>query len=153
MKRLGKEVIGSLFWMAAGLFFAFGGVRLNVGTLRNPGPGFVPFIIALLQVFFSLFTLIKGVTGPIKPLRGIPWRRPFLVVASVFFYGLLLDWVGFFISTSILMFILFYVLIRSKNRWPKVCLYAAATALAAWLIFSVALSVPFPSGRITSVWR
>jgi putative tricarboxylic transport membrane protein len=139
--------------MAVGIFFAVGGIRLNPGTLHNPGPGFLPLVMALLLILFSLFILVRGLIKPMKPVSRFSWRRPALVVASVFFYGLLLDLVGFLISTFILTFILFGLLIKSKNRWPKVFLYAAATALVAWLIFSVALSVPFPPARLTTIWR
>ena len=153
MKRLESEVVGSLFWMAVGIFFAFGGVELKRGTLRTPGPGFLPLIMAFLLIALSLFVLAKGLIRPVRPVSGIRWRRPALVIASVFFYGLLLDLVGFLFSTFILMFILFGLLIRAKNRWPRVFLYATATAVVAWLIFSVALSVPFPSARVMAIWR
>ena len=153
MRRFESEVVGSLFWMAVGIFFAVGGVMLNLGTLRNPGPGFLPLVMALLLVCFSLFTLGKALIKPVRPLSRFPWKRPALVVASVFFYGLLLDLAGFLISTFILTFILFGLLIRSKNRWPKVFFYAAATGVVAWLVFSVALSVPFPPARLMAIWR
>ena len=153
MRRFESEVVGGLFWMAVGIFFAVGGVKLNPGALRNPGPGFLPLVMALLLILFSLFILARGLIKPVKSISRFPWRRPAFVVASVFFYGLLLDLVGFLISTFILTFILFGLLIRSKNRWPKVFLYAAATAFVAWLVFSVALNVPFPPARLAAIWR
>ena len=153
MRRLESEVVGSLFWMAVGIFFALGGVKLKQGTLGSPGPGFLPLMMAFLLIAFSLFILAKGLIRPVRPVSGIRWRRPALVIASVFFYGLLLDFVGFLFSTFILMFILFGLLIRVKNKWSRVFLYAAATAAVAWLIFSVALSVPFPSARMMAIWR
>jgi len=153
MKRLESEVIGSLFWMAVGIFFALGGVKLNLGTFRNPGAGFLPTIMGLVLVFFSFLTLVKGLIRPIRPISRIPWRRHALAVASVFFYGLLLDYIGFLPSTFILMFILFGFLIKGERKWPRVFLYSASTALSAWLLFSMALSVPFPFPRLMAIWR
>ena len=144
MRQLESEVVGGLFWMAVGLFFALGGVKLNVGTLNNPGPGFLPLIIALILTFSGLLTLTKGLIRSVRPVSGISWKQQALVTASVFFYGLLLDFFGFLISTFILMFILFGLLIKGKSRWYRVFLYAAATALASWLVFSVALKCLFP---------
>ena len=152
MRRKESEVVGSLFWMAVGIFFAVGGVKLNVGTLRNPGPGFLPVIMAIILIFSSLFTLARGLIRPVRPISRFPWRRHALMIASVFFYGLLLELVGFLLSTFITMFILFGLL-RGKSSWTMVFIYAAITALAGWLIFSVALNIPFPSPRLITIWR
>jgi putative tricarboxylic transport membrane protein len=151
MKRLGSEVVGSLFWLAVGVFFAVGGIMLKPGTLRNPGPGLLPLIMSLLLISFSLFVLVKGLIGPERILKGIQWRGQAVVVASVFLYGLLLDLLGFLLSTFALMFVLYGLLFEGKSKWPRVFFYAAATALAGWLVFSVALKVPFPKGWLMVV--
>jgi uncharacterized BrkB/YihY/UPF0761 family membrane protein len=153
MKRLGSEVVGSLFWLAVGVFFGVGGIMLKPGTLRNPGPGLLPLIMSLLLISFSLFTLAKGLIGPQGILKGIQWKGQTVVVASVFFYGLLLQLLGFLLSTFTLMFILYGLMFEGTNKWPRVFFYAAVTALAGWLLFSVALKVPFPKGSLIAVVR
>ena len=139
--------------MAVGVSFGAGGILLKPGALRNPGPGFLPLVMAVLLVLFSLMNLIRGLLKPKAPLTRFSWRRSAWVVVSVFFYGLLLDLFGFLISTFVLTAILFSLLVTGKNKWPKVLLYAAATALVSWLVFSVALKVPFPSPRLMILWR
>ncbi len=145
MKRLDLDAIGGLFWAAVGIFFALGAVRLKLGTFRNPGPGFIPLGIALLLLFFSLFTLARGLIKPAGKAREIPWKRPALVIGAVFLYGLLLSLIGFLPATFILMAILLGLLMKvEKGRWLYVLLFSAVTALGAWLVFSVFLRVPFP---------
>ena len=153
MKRLGPEVVGSLFWLAVGVFFAVGGMMLKPGTLRNPGPGMLPLIMSLLLISFSLFIFVRGLIGPEGVLKGIQWKDQAVVVATVFLYGFLLDLLGFLLSTFALMFALYSLLFEGKNKWPRVFSYAAATALAGWLVFSVALNVPFPKGWLMAVGR
>ena len=150
MRRLG--FIGGLFWMAVGLVFALMGVQLNVGTLSDPGPGFLPVVMAMLLVFLSLFNLLKGVIKAERSVKSIYWRRHALIIASVFVYGLLLGFVGFLFSTFVLMFILFGLLAKGEHKWGRVFCYAAVTALAAWAVFSVALGVPFPLLRLRASW-
>ena len=152
MRRLETEVIGSLFWLVVGMFFMLGGIKVGLGTLREPGSGFLPVTMAMILILLSLITLVKGLIRSAKPISGIPWRRPVLAIASVFFFGLLLDLIGFLLSTFVMMFILFGLL-RGKSRWAHVFICSAATALAAWLVFSVALSIPFPSSRLMALWR
>ncbi len=153
VKRLGTEVVGSLFWLAVGVFFAVGGIMLRPGTLRNPGPGFLPLVMALLLVAFSLVVLARGLMGQGKILQAIPWKSQSVLVAAVFLYGALLDFLGFLFSTFVLMCILFGCLFKGGNRWPKVFFSAAATALAGWLLFAVALKMPFPKGQLLAFWR
>lgn len=152
MRRLESEVIGGLFWMVVGLFFVIARGGATIGTLRSPGPGFLPLIMALILISFALFTLVKGLVRPERTLSRIPWRRSALTITSMFFYGLLLEFIGFLLATFILMFILFGIL-RGKANWSRVFLFAAATALGAWLLFSVALNIPFPPSRLLAIWR
>ena len=153
MRQLESGVVEGLFWIAGGLFFVLGGMKLKFGTVSDPGPGFFPLIVALILTLSGLLTLAKGLIRSLKPVSGISWEKQALMTASVFFYGFLLDLSGFLISTFILMFTLFGLLIKGKSRWYKVFFFAAAAALASWLLFSVALKVPFPSPSLRGVWR
>jgi putative tricarboxylic transport membrane protein len=152
VKRIGSEAIGSLFWIGVGLFFAVEGISLNVGILKNPGPGFLPVMMATLLVLFSLFILIKGLMKPQVAFPKIFWKKQFLAVVSVFFYIFLLEFIDFLLSTFILMFILFAILIKERKRWSKILCYSAAVALAAWLVFYVVIRTPFPFPRFISIW-
>jgi len=148
MRRIGSEVVGSLFWLAVGIFFAIGGLMVHPGTPRNPGPGFLPLIMASLLICFSLAVLTKGLVWQDSVPKGIAWKSQVSLVAAVLVYGVLLDLLGFLLSTFLLMFVLFGRSITSEGRWAKALLYAAATALIGWLVFSVALKVPFPQARL-----
>ena len=155
MKRIGSEVVGALFWLAIGVFFAGGGILLEPGTPRNPGPGFLPLIMASLLVAFSLVVLAQGLLRPEPRGKAIGWRSQAALVTSVFLYGWVIDFAGFLLSTFGLMVVLFRLPSQGKGRWPRVVLYAAATAVAGWLVFSVALRVPFPRGHLMVVegWK
>lgn len=153
MKRIGPEAAGSFFWLAVGTFFAIGGILLKPGALRNPGPGFLPLMMALLLICFSLIVLAKGLVNPGKLLDRIPWKKQGIMVISVLLDGVLLDFLGFLISTFLLMLVLFGLLFKGKYRWARVFFYAAGTALIGWLVFSVALHVPFPRARLMALMR
>ena len=153
MRRVGSDVIGSLFWLAVGIFFGVGGILLKPGTPRNPGPGFLPLIMAALLVSFSLITLARGLAGSGSALKEIRVKNQAVVIASVLGYGMLLDFAGFLLSTFGLMCALFALLIEGSGKWRRVFMYAAGTALIGWLVFSVALKVPFPQGRLMAFLR
>ena len=138
--------------MVVGIFFGFFGVRLNLGTLNTPGPGFLPVVMAVALIFLALLLLGKGLMRTATSAISISWKRPTLMVCYVFLYGLLLEFVGFFLSTLVLMFLQFGLL-KGKGRWSGVLIYAAASSLGAWLVFSVAMNIPFPLSRLPTLLR
>src|SRR5512137_758295 len=117
MKRPKKDVIGALFWLTVGVCYAVGSFRLNPGTLRNPGPGFLPLVMALLLICFSLFLVAKELFRPECFPGGIRWKNQLLIVASVVLYGFVIDLIGFLLSTFILMFVLFGLRFSGKKKW------------------------------------
>jgi hypothetical protein len=145
MKRWNSEVIGSLFWIAVALFFCAGAMKMNLGTLQSPGPGYIPLGMSLLLLCFGLVTLARGLMASTGGISSIHWKRPGLVMASAVLYLFLISRAGFLISTFVVMVILFGLLIRvKKRRWLNVFICSVATAVGAWLVFSVGLHVPFP---------
>ena len=147
-----SEIIEGLFWIAWGIFFVFFGFKLNFGAFNNPGSGFLPVITAFILILLTLLLLQRGLMRAEKSAIRIPWQRPALMIVCVFFYGLLLEFAGFFLSTLVFMFLQFGLL-KGKGRWSGVLIYAAATAVGAWLVFSVISGIPFPTSRLSSIWR
>jgi putative tricarboxylic transport membrane protein len=137
--------------MAVGIFFTVIAVKLGLGRLSAPGPGLVPLIMAVLLVCLSLFTFPKGLFNASQCVKNIFWRRQAATLVVVLIYSLLLSRVGFLFSTFVLLSILFGLLTKGDHKWPRVLFYAAIMALAAWLIFSVALKIPFPSPRLWGI--
>jgi hypothetical protein len=148
MIRLNTDFLGSLFWIAVGAVFFIGGIWANVGTFRRPGPGFLPAIMAGMVICLGLALLIQGLVKKGLPLPRIVWKKHLIIIASIIGYTFLIGLIGFPFSTFVLMFILFGMLFEGNNRWVRSVLYAAITAFAAWLVFSVGCQVPFPTPLI-----
>lgn len=148
MKRIDSDVVGGLFWVAVGILSGIGAVLLGVGTLKSPGPGFLPVIMAALLVIFSLATIVYGWRGLEKPLIPIAWRKQAFVIAMVVVYSELLELLGFLLSTLILMSALFGLLFETRHRLRNVLICAVITAAAAWLVFVVVAKMPFPEARL-----
>lgn len=148
MVRPNTNILGSFFWIAVGVVFLLGGIGANVGTFRRPGPGFVPAIMAGLVICLGLGLLIQGLVKKGLPLPHIVWKKHLVVIASIIGYTFLIGLIGFPFSTFVLMFVLFGMLFEGSNRWIRSVVYAAITAFAAWLVFSVGCQVPFPTPLI-----
>ncbi|MDO8945127.1 MAG: tripartite tricarboxylate transporter TctB family protein [Desulfobacterales bacterium] len=140
----------NLFWLALAAFAAVGSWRLEVGTLHNPGAGFLPFYAAILFGILALVSLLqdlKAMSGSASELwDGVRWVKWITMVTSLFIYVAILDWVGFMLATFLLMLVLFRLL--EPYRWPKVVLFSLLTMGSAYLFFVALLDSRLPRGSL-----
>src|SRR4030042_5962398 len=112
-----------VFWLALGIFVsAYSYFKLGLGKLHTPGPGMMPFLLGLLFSIISFYLLVNSLfkrsmeDKTITEEQGqINSRKVILVLASLFFYGLFLETLGYLIVTLITMTILFWTM--GLVRW------------------------------------
>jgi putative tricarboxylic transport membrane protein len=140
----------NLFWLALAALAAVGSWRLEVGTLHNPGAGFLPFYAAILfgaLAFVSLLQDLKEMSGPATELwEGVRWGRWITMAASLFIYVAILEWLGFMLATFLLMLVLFRLL--EPYRLRTVILFSLLTMGSAYLFFVVLLDSRLPRGSL-----
>jgi putative tricarboxylic transport membrane protein len=140
----------NLCWLALAGLAALGSWRLEVGSLHSPGAGFLPFYAAILfgaLAFVSLLQDLKDMTGPASEIwGGVRWDRWLAMVASLFIYVAVLDWLGFMLATFLLMLVLFRLL--EPYRWTTVILFSLLTMGSAYLFFVVLLDSRLPRGSL-----
>ena len=141
----------SLFWMAIGLGFIYGSVRLGLGTLGEPGSGFLSFVagscltLMALILFIQSFIREKGLPGKISALwQGMKWHRSVMIALVLLGYILGLESVGFILCSLVLIFLMLRVL--EKYSWGKSILISVTASAFSYLIFSVLLKVMLPKG-------
>jgi putative tricarboxylic transport membrane protein len=143
----------SLIYAAFGLFIAFEGYRLELGTLRTPKPGFLVFWggIALFILSLVLFiqTFLPQETEKRTIWKKVRWRKATKLTAALFFYAIVLRWLGFLLSTFLLLLYLFKGL--EPQRWRvALILSIVATALCYW-VFGVFFELRFPEGILEAI--
>jgi putative tricarboxylic transport membrane protein len=143
------HIVPILVWIGLGLLVMILSYRLGLGGLRNPGPGLMPFLLGFFLCIISFYFLLtflyrKGEReGPAEAEQGrvYSWRL-WLVLASLFAYALLLEPLGFPITTLLILIVLFRSM---NNRWASVLLASCVTVLVSYLIFTY-LGIRFPKG-------
>lgn len=135
---------GGLAWLAVVAAALLEGLRLGVGTLRQPGPGFVPVLAALVLAGLAAGLLLQPAAAPPRPLAPGGRRRFAAAVGALLAYAALFERLGFVPTTFVVMwFLLRFV---GAERWPVAVGVAAATAASAWLIFDRLLRAQLPRG-------
>jgi putative tricarboxylic transport membrane protein len=121
--------------------------KLALGTVGNPGPGFLPWWAG---VTLGLVTLVRlgqiWISGP-KPETGGPVRRVMAVwglVVALAAYVAVLERIGYPLSTFLL--VLFLLRLVEPRRWTVALGVAAVAAIGSFVVFAVWLGVPLPPG-------
>jgi putative tricarboxylic transport membrane protein len=148
---MGKaDRISSTFWLLFALVAVIKSYRLGLGSLGQPGPGFLFFWSGILLGIMSLVIFMKSFTkgeagGPEKPIfGGVNYTKIIMVSLAVFLYALLLDFLGFIIMTMLLfVFILGFV---EGKTWTFTILSSILVTVAAYLIFQTWLETQLPKG-------
>ena len=142
------DIASSLFWMAVGAFVAWSGWDLELGTVSDPGSGFLLFWVGLIMAGLAAVVLVNALreaAGAPQPLlAGARWRRVVLVLAALTVYGWALPRLGFIVTTTAVLIFLFKAV--EPQRWSVAIGGAVASALSAYLIFKVWLGAQLPAG-------
>src|SRR4030042_5854266 len=116
MKRLPSS---NFFLFLFSLFICFESYRINLGTLSSPGPGLYPFgaglilgVLSLVQIFKSHFDGDE----PVEIIKGKILKIP-LVLFILIIYGIVLEQVGFLITTFGLLIFLLKIIV--PQRWGR----------------------------------
>ena len=65
-----RDIIGGLFWLGVGVLFFVWSTRYPRGSLRQPGPGFIPAALGILLVLLSLMPFKSGSESQAAILGG-----------------------------------------------------------------------------------
>ena len=138
-------------WTGIGLFICLLAWRTDFGSFQEPGPGFVSFFSGLLIGGIGLVMILakaRATPSPGDP-SGIPlsprnWRNFIFTVALLLGYALLLDRLGYIITTFAMMWAFFYVF--GERRWLSSLLISSAIVASTYLVFDVWLRCQFPPG-------
>jgi putative tricarboxylic transport membrane protein len=137
-----RELKVGFVFLAFSLFIIYESLRLGLGTLKKPGSGFLTFCAALLLSVFSLVLISRGwkLQEAKKPFP----RRVILALGILILYSLVLDSLGFILSTFLMVGIFFRL--AQERPWWTLAGMSALVTFVAYLVFGVLLRVYFPRG-------
>jgi putative tricarboxylic transport membrane protein len=145
------DLYASAFLLAVAAAASVGAYRLGLGSVHNPGPGFMPFAVATLLALMALGQLVRGVMAPAErgsraaPFATSRWGVVTIVLGTLVGAGFLFERAGFSLATFLMLVALFGVVAR--NPW-WVTLLSAALVVAAARLLARALGVPLPEGPL-----
>ena len=142
--------ISGTFWLVFALVAIIKSYQLGLGSLVQPGPGFLFFWAGILLGIMSLVIIIRTFTRrdtveAEKPIfGGVNYTKIMMVSLAVFLYALLLESLGFIIVNT-LMFV-FILGVVEKKGWFFTITSSILVTAAAYLIFQIWLETQLPRG-------
>jgi hypothetical protein len=139
--------LGGALFIAVGAMFAFQSWGLELGTAFRMGPGYFPFVLALILMLLGLVVVIQAIRTDGEPLGPIAWRGLLFILPAPILFGLTVRGLGFvpaiFLAALVASF-------ASRRMSPLMSItISGGLTLFATLVFVRALGLPF---RLVGPW-
>ncbi len=138
--KLRKNQISSIFLLLVAGIILTSSIEASVGSFREPGSGFVPFLAGSVLAIFSLLNLVlsslkktKDKEKPLFPSHAMNWRNLIMTLGALFAFPFLLKFLGF--NLTVFGVMLFLAKAIEPRRWWIAVLFASSTTIACYLLF------------------
>ena len=142
-RSLSTDRLGGTVLAAFAIFVLWESRKLPFGTIRDPGAGAVPVLLALILLVCSLAVVAGGAAAP--PVAAVPWtewRHAVAILGACVFMALGLERLGYRLTILVALFAL--VTLMEQKRWIVGAVFAAGFSLGSYFLFNTLLRVPMP---------
>lgn len=146
MEKRRTDRISGLIVFFLGIAILWQGRHLSVGTLRAPGSGFFPMLLAITLMILALLLVIPRARdeGGQSSFSARHLGRVSMVFVALLVYFAFLEYLGFVIMSFLLMAFCFMWVARQK--WYAALFWAFVSIGLAYLLFDVLLKSNLPRG-------
>ena len=139
------RVYGIIFF-GLGIAILWQGRDLSIGSLRSPGSGLFPALIAVIMLVLSSFLIIVPQKGEKEGQSGLmkSFVRICVVFLAMVLYSFFLEYLGFLI-VSFLLTTLLFAAFGSQSYWRAILRAVVFTGFA-YTIFEVLFKSNLPKG-------
>lgn len=159
MEKVHEHFASVLLLIVCALWLGYSGRISDVTMPGTPGPKFFPFIIVGLLAFLTILNEVLSfshsfrekkqntyvVTGTVRPGEVTEQKKTVLSFIFIFLYILGIDFIGFYISTLLSVFLILRGIIEIQ-KWTKVLITTVIITGSIYIVFSVIFRLPLPRG-------
>jgi putative tricarboxylic transport membrane protein len=147
MRSVSSDRLAGALLAAFAIFVLWESHKLPFGTIREPGPGAVPVLLALTLLVCSLVVVVGGAAAqPVAAIRWTEWRPALAILGACVFMALALERLGY--RLTILIALLALVTLVEERGWIAGGVFALGFSLGSYYLFSTLLRVPLPQGPL-----
>ena len=141
-----KERVGSVIFLAFGIYGLVLSLRLPMGSWAEPGAGPFPLMVSILlclsgiKLFYSGKGTVEGDWKTLCQEQPTPFQIVLLTVAFI----AALDRMGYLLTSTLYLFALLFWVSRYKV-WISVVI-AVSIGIGSWYVFGKLLDTSLPAG-------
>jgi hypothetical protein len=142
---LRSDQLSGLVLLALALYIGWLNRAFPVGSLAEPGPGYVPLLLACALGAIGLLVALRGARS--EPMAAMQWpeaMRGVIILAACTVATLVLEHIGY--RLTIAVFLVFFLGIVERKPPLAVALVAAGFSLTSFYVVGILLKVPLPRG-------
>lgn len=142
-RGLRSDQFSGLCLLALALYVGWENRAYPIGTLQDPGPGYVPLLLAVFMGATGLLIALWGVKSP--ALASIKWpeaTRAVLILTACAVGAFALERIGYRITVIALL--IFFLGVVERRRPLPVALVSFGFGLVSYYVVGDLLHVPLP---------
>jgi putative tricarboxylic transport membrane protein len=148
---MNAERTGALFWLLFGCAAIYGGLDLELGTMQEPGSGFLTFVAGSFVSCMALIIIIQSYRKDqttskrvIDLWKGKKWKRAVAITFLIALFILSFEKLGFFVCSLVLLIVIMRWL--EGLSW-KLCLLVPSIAIGTtYVVFKFFMNISLPAG-------
>ena len=139
-----QDFWSGVMFVALGLGFAGQATSYQMGTAARMGPGYFPFWLGIVLALLGAIVLISSLSAKATETQvdRFEWRIALLVLGSVVIYGVVLKFLGVYISVFLLVII--SSLASHEFNWKVAAANGIFLVVFVYLAFIKGLGLIFP---------
>ncbi len=142
---LRSDQISGVVLIAIALVVVWFNREFPVGTLADPGPGYVPLLLACTLGGIGLLVAVMGARS--QSLADTAWpeaTRALIIMGACVAATFALERIGYRLTTA--AFLVFFLGVIERKHPLTVVMVSAGFSLASFYVIGVLLKVPLPRG-------
>ena len=142
-RGLSSDQFSGLMLLALALYVGWENRAYPVGTLADPGPGYLPLVLAIFLGAMGLLIALWGTrSAPLAEMKWTEATRAVLILVACGVATLALERIGYRLTVIALLIFLLGVL--ERKRPLPVALVALGFSFASYYVIGDLLRVPLP---------
>ncbi len=148
---MNAERVGSLFWILFGSAAVYGALDLGLGTMGQPGSGFLTFVAGSFVTAMAVLVFVQSLrvdraaqTRVSQLWQGVKWHRAIIITLLTALFISVFETLGFFLCSYALLVTIMRWL--EGLSWKISLLVPAVTIVSTYVLFKTILKISLPAG-------
>jgi hypothetical protein len=140
---LKSDQLSGLMLLALALYVGWENRVYPVGSLQEPGPGYLPLLLSIFLGATGLLIALWGIrSAPLSAMRWTETKRAVVILVACAVATFALERIGY--RLTVMALLVFFLGVLERKRPLPVALVAAGFGLASFYIVGDLLHVPLP---------